>query len=67
MAGRSDVPELVLRCDGRQHDLVVGDRTAAPTVTGVALDLAAWLIGRSPGAALTVSPDGPLPTPPEWI
>lgn len=67
LAGRSDAPPMVLRCDGRRHDLVVGDRTAAPTVTGAAPDLAAWLIGRSPGAALTVSPDGPLPTPPEWI
>lgn len=67
LAGRSDAPPMVLRCDGREHDLVVGDRTAAPTVSGAAPHLAAWLIGRSPGTRLTVTPDGPLPTPPEWI
>lgn len=67
LAGRADVPPMVLRFDGSRHELVVGDRTAAPTVTGAAPELAAWLIGRSPGTVLTVAPDGPLPQPPEWI
>ncbi len=67
LAGRADAPPMVLRFDGSRHELVVGDRAAAPTVTGAATELAAWLIGRSPGTVLTVTPDGPLPTPPEWI
>lgn len=67
LAGRADAPPMVLRFDGSRHELVIGDRAAAPTVTGTAPELAAWLIGRSPGSVLTVTPDGPLPTPPEWI
>ncbi|MGN9775756.1 maleylpyruvate isomerase family mycothiol-dependent enzyme [Micromonospora sp. H33] len=67
LAERPDAPPMVLRFDGSRHELVVGDRSAAPTVTGAAPELAAWLIGRSPGTVLTVTPDGPLPTPPEWI
>ncbi|MGW4500649.1 maleylpyruvate isomerase family mycothiol-dependent enzyme [Micromonospora sp. NPDC004336] len=67
LAERADVPPMVLRFDGSRHEVVVGDRAAAPTVTGSAPELAAWLIGRSPGTVLTVTPDGPLPQPPEWI
>lgn len=67
LADRADAPAMVLRFDGSAHELVVGDPTGAPTVTGPAAQLAAWLIGRSPGEALTVTPDGTLPTPPEWI
>ncbi|MBM0235802.1 maleylpyruvate isomerase family mycothiol-dependent enzyme [Micromonospora sp. STR1_7] len=60
-------PSMVLRFDGSQHELVIGDRVGAPIVAGPAPDLAAWLIGRDGGDALAVTPDGPLPTPPEWI
>ncbi|QGN47818.1 maleylpyruvate isomerase family mycothiol-dependent enzyme [Micromonospora sp. WMMD558] len=67
LAERPDAPPMVLRFDGTRHELVVGDRSAAPTVTGAAPELAAWLIGRSPGTVLKVTPDGALPTPPEWI
>jgi maleylpyruvate isomerase len=67
LADRPDAPALVLRPDDGGHELVVGDRSAAATVDGSAAELAAWLIGRSTGAALTVTPDGTLPTPPEWI
>ncbi|SCL69682.1 maleylpyruvate isomerase [Micromonospora citrea] len=67
LAARADVPPMVLRFDGSRHEVVVGDPAAAPTVTGSAPELAAWLIGRSPGTVLTVTPDGPLPQPPEWI
>ncbi|WP_433386541.1 maleylpyruvate isomerase family mycothiol-dependent enzyme [Micromonospora sp. KLBMP9576] len=65
--GRADAPPMVLRFDGSRHELVIGDRSAAPTLTGAAPELAAWLIGRSPGTVLAVTPDGPLPQPPEWI
>ncbi|MEH1099802.1 maleylpyruvate isomerase family mycothiol-dependent enzyme [Micromonospora sp. CPCC 205561] len=67
LAHRADVPPMVLRFDGSRHELVLGDPTAAPTIAGAAPELAAWLIGREPGAVLTVTPDGPLPQPPEWI
>ncbi|MFG1920028.1 maleylpyruvate isomerase family mycothiol-dependent enzyme [Micromonospora sp. NPDC048898] len=60
-------PSMVLRLDGSEHDVVIGDRAGAPIVTGPVSDLAAWLIGRADGGALSVTPDGPLPTPPEWI
>ncbi|SCG42770.1 maleylpyruvate isomerase [Micromonospora echinaurantiaca] len=64
---RGDAPPMVLRFDGSRHELVIGDRAGAPVVTGAAPELAAWLIGRSRGDVLTVTPDGPLPEPPEWI
>lgn len=67
LAERGDAPQMVLRFDGSRHELVIGDRTGAPVVTGAAPELAAWLIGRSRGDVLTVTPDGPLPEPPEWI
>ncbi|MET8234907.1 maleylpyruvate isomerase family mycothiol-dependent enzyme [Micromonospora sp. NPDC005298] len=60
-------PSLVLRVDGSPHEVVIGDRADAPVVSGPAPDLAAWLIGRGGGDTLAVTPDGPLPTPPEWI
>ncbi|MEU4369660.1 maleylpyruvate isomerase family mycothiol-dependent enzyme [Micromonospora chersina] len=67
LAGNPAAPAMVLRFDGVRHELVVGDPEGAPTVTGPAPELAAWLTGRSAGEVLTVTPDGPLPTPPEWI
>lgn len=67
LADRPDAPAMVLRIDGVRHELVVGDPEGTPTITGPAPELAAWLIGRSAGEVLTVTPDGPLPTPPEWI
>ncbi|MEV4123341.1 maleylpyruvate isomerase family mycothiol-dependent enzyme [Micromonospora sp. NPDC049645] len=60
-------PSMVLRLDGSEHEVVIGDRGGAPVVSGPVGDLAAWLIGRADGAPLSVTPDGPLPTPPEWI
>ena len=60
-------PSMVLRFDGSRHDVVIGDRAARRPVTGPAPELAAWLTGRGAGATLTVAPDGPLPTPPEWM
>ncbi|MDG4796679.1 maleylpyruvate isomerase family mycothiol-dependent enzyme [Micromonospora sp. WMMD1082] len=67
LADRVDAPAMVLRFDGSSHELVVGDRERAPVVAGSAADLAAWLTGRDPGTTLTVTPDGRLPRPPEWI
>lgn len=66
LADNPDAPGMVLRFDGVRHELLVGDPEGAPTITGPVPELVAWLIGRSAGEVLTVSPDGPLPTPPEW-
>jgi maleylpyruvate isomerase len=64
---RPGTPALVLRpAEGRQ-ELTVGEPEAAPTIAGPVYELAGWLIGRAPGTGLTVTPDGKLPTPPEWI
>ncbi|MEU7976190.1 maleylpyruvate isomerase family mycothiol-dependent enzyme [Micromonospora sp. NPDC049089] len=60
-------PSMVLRLDGSEHEVVIGERVGAPVVAGSAPDLAVWLIGRADGTLLSVTPDGPLPTPPEWI
>ncbi|MEK8110078.1 maleylpyruvate isomerase family mycothiol-dependent enzyme [Micromonospora sp. M12] len=43
-------PSMVLRLDGTEHEVVIGDRVGAPIVTGPVPDLAAWLIGRADGA-----------------
>ncbi|MEU4678201.1 maleylpyruvate isomerase family mycothiol-dependent enzyme [Micromonospora sp. NPDC023737] len=67
LAGRPDVPAMVLRFDGTRHELVVGARDGAPVVAGPAPDLAAWLIGRGGADLLTVTPEGPVPNPPEWM
>ncbi|MEU5727368.1 maleylpyruvate isomerase family mycothiol-dependent enzyme [Micromonospora sp. NPDC047738] len=68
LADRAAAPAMVLRFPGSGcHELGIGDPAGAPTVSGAAPDLAAWLIGRTAGEVLTVTPDGPLPNPPEWI
>jgi maleylpyruvate isomerase len=60
-------PALVLRPDGIDHPLTIGDPANAPTVAGPTQSVAAWLAGRADGAGLAVTPDGPLPTPPKWM
>ncbi|MEV4198774.1 maleylpyruvate isomerase family mycothiol-dependent enzyme [Micromonospora globbae] len=67
LVGRPGVPAMVLRFDGSRHELVIGERAQAPVVAGPAPHLAAWLIGRGGAEPLTVTPDGPLPNPPEWM
>jgi maleylpyruvate isomerase len=66
-AAGPDATHLVLRPDGTQHPLRIGDAPTAPEVGGPVRSLAAWLAGRSDGAGLAVSPDGPLPTAPRWM
>ncbi|MEV4637142.1 maleylpyruvate isomerase family mycothiol-dependent enzyme [Actinoplanes sp. NPDC049548] len=64
---KEDAAALVLRPHGLDHPLTVGAVTdATPAVVGPTRSIAAWLAGRADGADLTVSPDGPLPTPPKW-
>ncbi|GAA3340953.1 maleylpyruvate isomerase family mycothiol-dependent enzyme [Amorphoplanes nipponensis] len=57
---------LVLRPQGVEHTLAVGDPAGAPEVSGPTRSIAAWLAGRGDGADLTVSPEGALPRPPRW-
>ena len=61
--GRDDCPVTELR-DGAGRAWQVG--TSGPTLTGPAHELAAWLVGRSSGAALTPSPAGAVPAAPPW-
>ncbi|MGH3646024.1 MAG: maleylpyruvate isomerase family mycothiol-dependent enzyme [Micromonosporaceae bacterium] len=55
----------VLRSPELGHDIVLG-ADDAPVVAGPAYAIAAWLIGRSPGTGLTVTPSGTLPAVPPW-
>ncbi|MFI6757679.1 maleylpyruvate isomerase family mycothiol-dependent enzyme [Micromonospora sp. NPDC050417] len=64
---RADVPPLVLRPTDTGRTLTVGAPGHGPTVSGPVHTLAGWLIGRCAGAGLTVTPTGPLPTPPDWM
>jgi maleylpyruvate isomerase len=60
---RGDCPvTALLDPDGRAWP--VG--TSGPTLSGPAHELAAWLVGRSDGAALTPSPAGAVPQAPTW-
>lgn len=64
---RADTAPMVLHPVETGHELTVGDPEGAPTVTGPVRELAAWLIGRTRGDDLRVTPDGPLPIPPVWM
>jgi maleylpyruvate isomerase len=67
LAANPDATPLVLRPNGIEHALVIGDTSGAPTIAGPTSSIAAWLAGRGDGAGLSVSPDGSLPTPPRWM
>lgn len=63
VAARGECPVTALR-DQEGGVWPVG--AAGPTLSGPAHELAAWLVGRSPGAALTPSPPGEVPAAPRW-
>ncbi|OLE21595.1 MAG: maleylpyruvate isomerase [Actinobacteria bacterium 13_1_20CM_3_71_11] len=65
VAGDLTGVSLTVQADGLGHPVPVGSG-GPPTVSGPAYALAAWLIGRSPGDKLAVSPAGPLPALPDW-
>lgn len=68
LAQRADVPTLALRPTETGRALTIGAAAGDdPTISGPAHVLAGWLIGRSAGTGLTVTPIGPLPTPPDWM
>jgi maleylpyruvate isomerase len=58
--------DLVLRPQGVEHTLTIGNPDGVPEVSGPTRSIAAWLAGRADGSDLTVSPDGALPEPPRW-
>lgn len=64
---RDDAFPVVLRAVDLSHELTIGDPEGAPVVTGPSYAVAAWLIGRDDGSKLTVTPEGPLPIPPDWM
>ena len=61
--GRTE-PAIRLEATDLGHTAAIG--ADSPTVSGPGHALAAWLIGRSAGDGLTVTPDGPLPPVPTW-
>lgn len=66
IAGATAGPPMVLRPNGIDHALTIGDPDGAPVVAGPTRSIAAWLAGRADGTDLTVSPDGERPTPARW-
>lgn len=71
LSGRQDAPAVVLRATDLgcelNFELSVGDRAGAPTVSGPACSVVAWLVGRRNGTGLTITPSQPLPTLPQWM
>lgn len=67
LGGRGDAPAMVLQPSETGHELTVGDPLGAPTISGPAYELAAWLTGRTRGENLRIDPDGPLPVVPVWM
>jgi len=69
---RRDVPALRLYADdtGRRfaiHGRGIVGHEPIPTVTGPEPALLAWLIGRTDGDGLLITPHGPLPDLPSWL
>jgi maleylpyruvate isomerase len=58
---RADGIRVVVRSPEVGHDLIFGDATTEPVVSGPLWATVAWLTGRSAGGGLGVSPPGPLP------
>ena len=63
-ARRDGVPAFTLRAE--DTDRVIEVHGGGPTVTGPDAALLTWLLGRSAGDGLTVTPHGPLPELPAW-
>lgn len=61
-----DIPKIDARIVDADTGQTVFAATDSPVVTGPAHLLAAWLIGRSDGTGLRVSPEGRLPSVPDW-
>ncbi len=64
----ADSPAAVLRAadDGTEHRIGPPEQEPIITITGPPRTLLAWLLGRSDGAGLAVTPTGPLPPVPPW-
>ena len=68
VAGWADNPQAPrIRLHATDLDADPRAGTASSTVSGPGAALTAWLIGRSAGESLTMTPDGPLPPVPTWI
>ncbi|HEX8343480.1 MAG TPA: maleylpyruvate isomerase family mycothiol-dependent enzyme [Actinoplanes sp.] len=67
VSAHPETPALVLRPDGVEHAVTLGDPAGATTVSGPVRSIAAWLAGRDDGSSLRVSPEGTLPTPAGWL
>lgn len=67
LGDRPQTPPMVLHATDWDREVTVGDPDGAPTVSGPAYALAAWLTGRRDGTRLTVSAGEPLPALPQWM
>jgi maleylpyruvate isomerase len=67
-ASFATAPPVRLHATDLGREFAIGPTEAddVPEVSGVGSELAAWLIGRSDGAQLAVSPEGALPPVPTW-
>lgn len=63
---KEGVPAFALRTTDTGRTWRLGTAAEPPTVAGPEHALFAWLCGRDVGTTLSVTPDGPLPTPPTW-
>ena len=61
-----DAPAVPARLVDAESGHILRDDAESPVVSGPAYALAAWLIGRTDGTGLRVTPDGPLPDVPDW-
>jgi maleylpyruvate isomerase len=62
-AARDSPVGVLVATDGAGRWQVAAD---GPELAGPAVELAAWLVGRSPGQGLELSPAGEVPAAPRW-
>lgn len=65
-ARRDDTVPMTLRATDNKREWQLGSTPAFRVIAGEERFLLAWLIGRSAGRELTMTPSGPLPEPPTW-
>lgn len=66
-ARHGEVPSMTLRATDTKREWQLGQSPAFRVIAGEERYLLAWLLGRTPGDELTMTPSGPLPEPPAWI
>lgn len=65
-AQHPDTTAMTLRAADSGREWQLGSEPGFRVVSGEGRFLLAWLLGRTAGTELTVTPSGPLPQPPAW-